>query len=173
MGETLHILDAFRASRPAEYPFQASVPAADIPLELPAELKELETVYTYMNKLKLANAFKKSYINFALLLNRILEMPILSFVSDDDELDFACTVSDGALSRLRCRCGDLLVSYSDGETQILPLVPEFEDDDESLTNLNDLRSAIPSITVADRNVPWDSHLHAIATQEWDSASFLL
>jgi hypothetical protein len=161
-----YVVDAFRASRSADYPFQTPVPAADIPLDLPAELNELESVYGYLNKLQLANSFKKSYINFGLLLSRLLGTEILSIISDDDEWDFACTVGDGALSRLKCRCGDLLITFEDGTTQIQPLVPEFEDEDEFLTNLDDLRSAIPNIAVADRDVPWDTQLHAIAIQEW-------
>lgn len=162
----VHVIDAFRASRPPEYPFQTPVPAADIPLELPPELNALESVYDYLNKLKLANSFKKSYINFGLLLNRLLDVPILSFISDDDEWDFVCTVADRSLSRLKCRCGDLVITYQDGNPQIQPLVPEFDDDDEFLTNLDDLRTALPDVTVADRIVPWDSQLHAIAAEEW-------
>lgn len=165
-----YVVDAFRASRPADYPFQTPVPAADIPLDLPAELNELESVYRYLNKLQLANSFKKSYINFALLLNRLLGTQILSIISDDDEWDFACTVGNGVLSRLNCRCADLLITYENGTTRIQPLAPEFDDDDEFLTSLDDLRSAIPNITVADRDVPWDSQLHAIAIQEWQRFS---
>ncbi|MEZ6093258.1 MAG: hypothetical protein R3C03_03325 [Pirellulaceae bacterium] len=108
----------------------------------------------------------QSYINFGLLLNRLLGTQILSIISDDDECDFACTVGDGALSRLNCRCGDLLITYDDRTTQIQPLAPEFEDDDDFLTNLDDLRSAIPNIAIADRDLPRDSQLHAIAIQEW-------
>ena len=162
----VYIIDAFRASRPSDYPFQTPVPAADISLDLPPELSSLESVYGYLNKLKLANAFKKSYINFALLLSRLLGLPILSFISDDDEWDFACTVADGSLARLKCRCGDLVITHQDGNTQIQPLAPEFEDDEEFLTNIDDLRAALPDISVADRNVPWDSQLHAIAIEEW-------
>ena len=162
----VYVVDAFRASRPSDYPFQTPVPAADIPLELPPELNTLESVYGYLNKLQLANSFKKSYINFALLLNRLLGMPILSFISDDDEWDFACAVADGSLSRLKCRCGDLVITHEDGNTQIQPLVPEFEGDEEFLTNIDDLRAALPDISVADGNVPLDSQLHAIAIEEW-------
>ena len=162
----VYVIDAFRASRPTDYPFQTPVPAADIPLEFPAELNDLESVQGYLSKRKLANSFKTTYINFGLLLSSLLSTPILSIISDDDEWDFACFVDEGALQRLNCRCGDLLVTYERGETRIQPLIPPYETDDEFLTNLDDLRTAIPHITVDDRNVTWDTQLHAISIQEW-------
>jgi hypothetical protein len=162
----VYVIDTFRAARPPAYPFQTPVPAVDIPLELPPELDALESIYNYLNKLQLANSFKKSYINFGLLLNRLLGLPILSFISDGDEWDFACTVAEGSLSRLKCRCGDMVITFQDDNTRIQPLVPEFEDDDEFLTNLDDLRTALPSVFVADRDVAWDAQLHAVAIEEW-------
>ena len=122
----LYLLDAFRASKVPQYPFQTLIPSADIPLELPPALEPLERLYSRLALLKLANAFKKSYINTALLLNHLLQVPVFSFASDDDELDFACSASDEALSRLKCRCGDLVVSYDHTRLQIAPLVPEAE-----------------------------------------------
>lgn len=160
------VIDAFCASRPPRYPFQMPIPAVDVPLELPPELHALELVYAQLNKLKMADSFRKSYINFGLLLSRLLGMPVLSFISDDDEWDFACTVAGGSLSRLKCRCGDLVITYQEGNVQIQPLIPEFEHDDESLTNLDGLRRALPGIFVHDRSVPWDAQLHAIASDEW-------
>ena len=162
----VYIVDAYRASRRPDYPFQTPVPAADISLELPPALDVLESVYSFLNQRKLANSFKKSYVNFALNLNRLLGMPILSLISDDDDWDFACLVSDGLLSRLKCQCGDLVITYQDGDTHIQPLVPEFDDDDEFLTKIDDLRAAVPLGSVADRNVPCSSQLHAIVSEEW-------
>ncbi|MEX0718581.1 MAG: hypothetical protein WD066_18455 [Planctomycetaceae bacterium] len=160
------IIDAFRASRQPEYPFQSTFSTVDVPLELPAELADLERVYSHLDDLGSSNSFKKSYINFALLLNRLLATPILSCVSDDDELDFACVVADGSLVRLKCRCGDLLITYADGKTSIQPLLPEFDDDEELSADPTELRGALPGVEVADRPMSWESRLHAIAIKEW-------
>jgi len=163
------IVDTFRSSRPPEYPFQTPLPVADVPLELSDSLNALESVYEFLSQRKLANSFKKSYINFALILNRLLGTPVLSIISDDDDLDFACLASDGSLARLKCRSGDLLITYQNGDAQIQPLIAEFDDaDEELLTDTNDLRAAIPICSVAERNTPWNSTLHAIAIEEWQS-----
>lgn len=161
----VYIIDAFRSARPPAYPFQSTVPAADIPLELPPELSSLEKVYGYLNKHKLANSFKKSYINFSLLLARSLKQRVLSFVSDDDGLDFACIAADGLLEKLRCRAEDLEISFANGATRIQPLQPEMDGEQDILTDLNNLRAALPEISVSDRTTPWDQQLHAIALQE--------
>jgi hypothetical protein len=161
----LHLLDAFRASKVPQYPFQTLIPSADIPLELPPALEPLERLYSRIAALKLANAFKKSYINTALLLNRLLQVPVFSFASDDDELDFACSASDEALSRLKCRCGDLVVTYDNAKLQIAPLVPEAEEDERLLTDTSSLGSALPDADILPRETPWNTQLHAIATEE--------
>ncbi|MFN3150964.1 hypothetical protein [Bremerella sp.] len=172
----VYMIDAFRASRPPDYPFQKAIPATDIPLELPAELSDLELVYRFLDKQRLANSFKKSYINFGLLLNGLLGMPVLSFLSDDEEWDFACTVDQGKLARLKCRCSDLLITYEGGKTHVQPLAPEFEEEN-FLTNLDDLRVACPKVSVAERNVDWDIELHTVAIEHWrqfsDSSQLIL
>ena len=146
----LYLLDAFRASKVPQYPFQTLIPSADIPLELPPGLEPLERLYSRLVPLKLANAFKKSYINTALLLNRLLQVPVFSFASDDDELDFACSASDEALTRLRCRCADLVVSYENTKLLIAPLVPEAEEDEDQLTDTSSLGSALPDAEILRR-----------------------
>jgi hypothetical protein len=161
----LYLLDAFRASKVPQYPFQTLIPSSDIPLELPPALEPLERLYSRLAALKLANAFKKSYINTALLLNRLLQVPVFSFASDDDELDFACSASDEALSRLKCRCGDLMVTYDNAKLQIAPLVPEAEEDEGLLTDTLSLGSALPDAEILPRETPWNTQLHAIATEE--------
>jgi len=161
----VYIIDAFRSARPPDYPFQSTVPAADIPLELPPELSSLEKVYGCLNKHKLANSFKKSYINFSLLLARSLKQQVLSFVSDDDELDFACIAADGMLEKLHCRAADLEITFASGAITIQPLEPEMDDEPEFLTDVNNLRAALPEVSISDRNVPWNPQLHAIALQE--------
>ncbi len=160
----VYLIDAFRASRPPVYPFQTPLPAGDVPLEVASAISSLESVYAYLNKRKLANSFKMFYINFAILLNRLLKVSILSFITDDDEWDFACVANEGALCRLRCRCEDLVITYDGASTQIQPL--SLECDDGFLTNLDDLRAEVPNVTVHERNVPWNSQLHAIAIEEW-------
>ena len=161
----LYLLDAFRASKVPPYPFQTLIPSVDIPLELPPALEPLERLYSQLAALKLANAFKKSYINTALLLNRLLQVPVFSFASDDDELDFACSAFDETLSRLKCRCGDLVISYDHTQLQIAPLVPEAEEGEGLLTDTSRLGSALPDAEILPRETPWNTRLHAIATEE--------
>ena len=159
------LLDAFRADRVPEYPFQTLLPTADIPLELPPPLEALERLYLRLDALRLSNAFKRSYINVSLSLHRLLEVPVFSFASDDDELDFTCSAADGALSRLKCRCGDLVVVYEDSRLQIVPLLPETDEDDDFLTDTSALRSALPDAEVLPRASPWNNQLHGIAIEE--------
>jgi len=160
----LYLLDTFRPAKVPQYPFQTSLPAADIPLELPAGLEILERLYARLGPLQLANSFKKSYVNAALLLNRLLQVPVFSFASNDDDLDFTCSAADGVLSRLRCRCGDLLISHDHGQLQITPLVPEAEEE-SLLTDTAALKSALPDVDMRPRETPWNTQLHWIALEE--------
>jgi len=163
----LYLLDTYRPTKVPQYPFQTSLPVADIPLELPAGLEALEHIYSQLVRLNLANGLKKSYVNAAIMLNQLLQMPVFSFISDDDEFDFACSVADGKLSRLRCRCGDLVI-FSDGRrTEVLPLVPEFEEEAE-LTDESVLKAALPDVAVLPREMPWNPQLHWIAMEELKS-----
>jgi hypothetical protein len=163
----LYLLDTYRPTKVPQYPFQTSLPVADIPLELPAGLEALEHLYLQLVRLNLANGLKKSYVNAAIMLNQLLQMPVFSFISDDDEFDFACSVADGKLSRLRCRCGDLVI-FSDGRrTEVLPLVPEFEEEAE-LTDESVLKAALPDVAVLPREMPWNPQLHWIAMEELKS-----
>lgn len=164
-GANLYLLDTFRSSKTPRYPFQTLLPAADIPLEFPQGLELLERVFAQLGPLNLANGFKRSYVNFALLLNRLLKLPVFSFVSDDDELDFTCSATDGATNRLRCRCGDLVISYSGGRVQIAPLAPEAEEDEDLLTDTATFKAALPDVEVLPRATPWNSQLHWIAIEE--------
>src|SRR5215471_1528455 len=67
----LFLLDTFRASKPPQYPFRTLLPSVDIPLELPPRLEVLERLYSQLRLLHLAGGFMRSYINAALLLNRL------------------------------------------------------------------------------------------------------
>jgi hypothetical protein len=165
----LYLLDNFRPTKVPQYPFQTLLPTADIPLELPPGLETVEGLYARLGPLNLANGLKKSYVNAALLLNRLLQMPVFSFASNDDELDFTCSVANGALSRLKCRCGDLMISYHDGKVQIAPLVPaEGEGDEDLLTDVSALTAALPDVEVLPRETPWSTQLHSIAIEELQS-----
>lgn len=163
----LFLIDAFPASKPSKWPFTAKLPATDIPLELPAELVALESLYLNLLKHGMADYFKKSYINFAVLLSRLLKMPVLSFASDDDGLDIACVASSEYVERLEFACEDLHVIYANGKATVQPLIPESEDD-EGFTDLDELRAALPLWTVLQRDVPWDTRLHAVAMDNYRS-----
>jgi hypothetical protein len=163
----LYLLDTYRPTKVPQYPFQTSLPVADIPLELPAGLEALEHLYSQLMRLNLANGLKKSYVNAAIMLNQLLQTPVFSFISNDDEFDFACSVADGKLSRLKCRCGDLVI-FSDGRrTEVLPLVPEFAEEAE-LTDESVLKAALPDVAVLPRDMPWNPQLHWIAMEELKS-----
>lgn len=161
------MIDTFRAGKVPQYAFQTPLPAADVSLRLPDYLHAFEVLYSYLDTIGLAECFPKSYITFSLMLNHLLGVPVLSLISDDDLFDFACTVNAGRLTRIRCRCEDLLISNRDGQPHIQPLISECEDE-EFLTDLAALKSAVPAATIADRNVERDNHLRAIA--EWRNFS---
>lgn len=161
----LYLLDNFRATKVPQYPFQTLLPTADIPLELPPSLETLERLYLQLGSSKLANGFKKSYISAALLLNRLLDLPVFSFASNDDELDFTCSAANGELSRLMCRCGDLAITYDNKVVQVAPLVPEAEEDEDLLTDTVALKSALPEVEILPRETLWNTQLHCIAIEE--------
>lgn len=161
----LYLLDNIRPAKPSQYPFQTLLPTVDIPLELPAGLESLERLYSWLGPLNLANGFKKSYINVSLLLNRLLQIPVFSFASNDDELDFTCSTANGTLSRLKCRCGDLVISYDNKSVQVIPLVPEDVENDDILTDTAALNSAMLDVEVLPREMAWNTDLHWIAIEE--------
>ncbi len=161
----LYLLDTFRATKVPQYPFQTLLPTADIPLELSSGLESLERLYSRLVPVNLANGFKKSYINASMLLNRLVQVPVFSFASNDDELDFTCSTASGSLSRLKCRCGDLVISYDKQGARIAPLVPEAEEDEEFLTNTALLKSVLPDVEVLGRETSWNTQLHWIAMEE--------
>ncbi|MFN7289090.1 MAG: hypothetical protein ACK5T6_00775 [Pirellula sp.] len=161
----LFLIDAFPASKPPKWPFTARLPATDMPLELPPDLTALESLNRFLLKRGLADYFKTSYSNVSLLLNRLLKSPVFSFASNDDGLDFACVASREHVERLEFTCEDLHVTYANGTASIQPLVPEFEEDD-GLTDVDELRKALPLLTVLDRDVPWDSRLHSVAIDNY-------
>jgi len=164
-GIRAYILDLYAARKPPRFPFCSLVPAADIPLELPAELNVLNKFYETLVRLNRANGFKRSYVNLALLLSQRLSTDIISFISDDDGLDFACTVRNGVLTRLRFRCDDLLASYTSTGLVIEPMYSEDEPDADGLTDLAVLRASLPSADVRERTMPMPTALHSIVSRE--------
>jgi hypothetical protein len=159
------MLDTHRSNRRPDFPFQTTLPTADISLDLPDSLEILEQLYLFLNRQKLANGFKKSYINFAAQLSTIVSGPVLSFISDDDEFDFVCTAQEGIVQRVKCRCTDLIIAHDRQSTTVTPLLPEFEDDAEFLTDTSELEGSVPGLNVAPRTTPWNPQLHLIASEE--------
>ncbi len=159
------LLDTFRPDRVPPHPFQYPLPTADVPLDLPAEMGDFASLYDQLYKLDLANSFKKSYINFAMLLNELTAQPVLSIATDDDELDFACSVADGRVTRLVAHCGDLLVTSVDGRPHVQPLIPEFDGDADFLSDTSLIQTSVPNATVYDRTVEWPTQLNGVAIQE--------
>lgn len=138
----------------------------DISLEMPPGLEALNSLNNALTKLGLANGFSRGYTSFSLNLNKLLSMPILSIVSDDDSIDFACIVANGKLMRINCRCEDLQIRYSGGQLRIQPLVPESAEDEDCLTDLELLKSLLPDVPIEERTTPWNAELHALASEEW-------
>ena len=160
-----HLLDIYASRKPPKYPFCSLVPAADLPLDLPVELSDLNLFYQVLVRLNRANGFKRSYVSLALLLSQRLSTDVMSFVADDDQLDFACTVRNGAVTRLHFRCEDLLVTYSPSGLLVEPLFSEDEPDAEWLTDLVDLKAALPFAVVKERTMSIPTTLHSLATRE--------
>jgi hypothetical protein len=164
-GIQCHLLDIYASRKPPKFPFCSLVPAAELPLDLATELNLLNQFYEVLVRLNRANGFKRSYVNLALLLSQRLSTDVMSFVTNDDQLDFACTVREGALTRLRFRCDDLLVTYSAGGLLIEPSFSEDEPDADWLTDLEDLRAALPFAEIKERTIPMPTALHSLATRE--------
>jgi hypothetical protein len=159
------LLDIYASRKPPKFPFCSLAPAADLPLDLPTELSRLNQFYEVLVRLNRANGFKRSYVNLALLLSQWLSSDVMSFVTNDDQLDFACTVRGGALTRLHFRCDDLLVTYSPERLLIEPSFSEEEPDADWLTDLTDLRAALPFAEISERTIPMPTALHSLATRE--------
>jgi hypothetical protein len=163
-----YLLDVYSSRKRPRGPFWSLVPAVDLPLELPPELGVLNEFHDLLARQKRANGFKRSYVSCALLLSQLLGTEVLSLVTDDDQLDFACRARGGAVTRLHFRCEDLQATYTPDGFWIEPMFSEDEPDDdegELLTDLAELRAAIPSAMVADRTWPMPTQLHELAMRE--------
>jgi hypothetical protein len=94
-------LDTFKAGQKHLWPFTSLALTAGFSLDLPDELGALTRVYAALHHVRLANGFRRSFLNANLFISKTLQQPICSFCTDDDRLDFACVSDGGKLHRLR------------------------------------------------------------------------
>lgn len=66
----------------------------------------LDDLYGQLEKQKAAGTLSAVAIHSALLLHELVERPVLSIASDDEDWDLACEVRDDSLNRLIFRSGD-------------------------------------------------------------------
>jgi hypothetical protein len=158
-------LDTFKADRKQQWPFASPTLTSDFPLDLPDDLGALTRLYAALQSARLANGFKRGFLNANLFISKILQRPVCSFCSDDDGLDFACVSDNGVLQRLRCECGDLEIVYQNGRVTIQPLQLEIEDDEGDLTDFRQLHDPEAGIAVMERNKEQSTLLHFVAGSE--------
>ncbi len=156
-------LDTFKADRKKKWTFASPTLTRDFPLDLPDDLQSLTRVYAALQSARLANGFKRGFINANLFISKILQRPVCSFYSDDDGLDFACVSDNGVLQRLRCECGDLEIVYQNGRVTIQPFQPEV--DETNLTDLSQLHDPEAGVAVMERNKEQSTLLHFVAGSE--------
>lgn len=156
-------IDTFRSGRNQDWPFTGMPPSKELPLEFVQGLEALAEIYKALQDAKLANSFNRAFLNLNLALSKSLQVPVCSFYSNDDGLDFACVSDNGRLTRLRCECGDLQVVFEQGNAVIQPLL--IEDDEGESADLSYLYDPKKGIRVLDRNQQQSSDLHAIAAAE--------
>jgi hypothetical protein len=94
-------LDTFKADRKKKSTFASPTLTRDFPIDLPDDLGALTRVYAALQSARLANGFKRGFLNANLFISKILQRPVCSFYSDDDGLDFACVSDNGVLQRFR------------------------------------------------------------------------
>jgi hypothetical protein len=160
-GAGTFYIDTYKAGRKQDWPFTSMPPTKDIPLELGPGLEPLNAIYRALEKCRLANSFKRGFLNLNLALSNALQMSICSFCSDDDELDFVCQSYGGQLQRLHCECGDLDVVYDKGKVTVQPLLLE-DGEPTEISHIHDPRSGI---IVLDRNMNPSPLLHFVACKE--------
>jgi hypothetical protein len=161
-----YFIDTFNAAKPPQRPFTTMPPSKEISLEIGSDLSPLRLVYRALEGARLANSFKRGFLNLNLLLSKALQMSVCSFCSDDDGLDFFCESESGRLRRIHCECGDLEIVHRDGEVTVQPLLLE----DGEPTDISHLHDPQGHITVLERNVDQSPALHRVVSNE--VASFL-
>jgi hypothetical protein len=156
-------LDTFEAGRNHEWPFTSLPVYKELPRDLPDSLGPLSRVHAALKAAKLADGFVGTFLNLNLLLSRTLQLPVLSFCSDDEGVDFACLSEGGVLRRLRCNCYDIVVTFSEGKVAIQPL--QLDDDDVEQTDLSALHDPVNGISVMERKQYPPRRLHQVACEE--------
>ncbi len=158
-------LDTFKADRKKKWTFASPTLTRDFPIDLPDDLGALTRIYAALQSARLANGFKRGFLNANLFISKILQRPVCSFYSDDDGLDFACVSDNGVLQRLRCECGDLEIVYENGRVTIQPLQLEIEEDERDLTDFRQLHDPQAGVAVMERNKERSTLLHFVAGSE--------
>ncbi|NVZ50121.1 hypothetical protein HX792_07235 [Pseudomonas sp. B6002] len=158
---TSFYLDTFKAGAERKWPFTSMPPIKDVPLELPEQLAALSRVYTVLESARLANTFKRAFLNLNLALSKSLQLDICSVCTDDDGLDFVCISSKGELQRLRCVCGDLEITYEPGTVTVQPLLLEGVEG----CDVSSLHDPENGIQVLRRDRAPSSLLHGVASAE--------
>lgn len=158
---TSFYLDTFKAGEEQKWPFTSMPPTKDVPLELPEALAALSQIYKVLKETQLADYFKRAFLNVNLALSKSLQLPVCSFCTDDDGLDFVCVSLNGELQRLRCVCGDLYITYELGTVMIQPLLI----DGVEGTDASSLHDPESGIHVLNRNIAPSSLLHAVSLAE--------
>jgi hypothetical protein len=150
-------LDTFRADRRQKWPFTSPTLTRNFPLDLPDNLAALTRVHAALQSARLANGFKRGFVNANLFISKIRQRPVCSFYSDDDSLDFACASDNGVLQRLRCECGDLEIVHENGGVTIQQL--EIDADERDLADFIQLHDPAAGVAVMARNKERSTLLH--------------
>ena len=81
----------------------------------------LDELYARLQSEKRAGTLPAVAVHVALMLHRLVALPILSLCSDDDEWDLACEVREGQIDRLDFRAGEEEIKVGrDGRIETLP-----------------------------------------------------
>ena len=116
-------IDTYRATKPSQFPFSASTPATDIPLEVSPELS---AVYEELRSENAANGLKRSYVNLSRALSSAVSQDVLSVFSDDDGNDFACLSRGGEVVSGIARCEGYIVRFGPSHASRSPASSESE-----------------------------------------------
>jgi hypothetical protein len=93
----------------------AATPSTDLPLDLPADLAPLSSVYEELKKQGTADGLKRAYVNLSCILSSSLKEQVLSVYAHDDGNDVACVSANGTVVRMAARCGDEVVGFENGQ----------------------------------------------------------
>lgn len=158
------LIEVFASSaKPPRWPFGHLPRIPELAMELPEPLAPLNDLYEVLLQQRRAGLFRRNYVNLNLLLSRALDMPVFSFVSDDDGTDLACCSVAGQLHRLRFETNRLEIVWIDGGGVIKPL--RFDDDHEVAdADLQELKARSPRFDVL-ATVEGSTLLHRIAAEE--------